>query len=1205
MSLMQTMVVSQQPSQNETLFDGQTLRGWEGDPAVWTVEGGCITGRTTAGQLAANTFLIWQGGEVEDFELSFEVRVEGDNNSGVQYRSRRLAGFGVAGPQCDVHPSPAYFGMLYDEGGRGITATRGQQVAFSADGQKRILTQGKEPAAVDLGQWHRLRVVARGVTMQHFVDGELAIEVTDDSPRCSRKGILALQVHSGPAMVVQWRNLELRRLPKVEVALAPAAAAEPMPQPHWIWDESAQDGEELFFRREFELAAAPSAAVLEITCDNHFRVAINGERVANGDAWELPRRVDVRARLRAGRNVIAVHGWNDSGPAGLCALLGWRIDGRAGAVATDASWRVSEDDPDGWDAVGFADSSWKTARIQAPLGGSPWGGALPADAFVGQQADDAPQLPQPTEEFTAVPGWTKELVLRTPRAYGSWVALCEGPDGRLYAADQKRGLFCITPAGHDGRPDSQIERLPVELEGCQGLCFAFSALYAVQNGRNSGLCRITDSDGDGVLDRLELLQALPGNGEHGPHAVALAPDGDRLLVLCGNHTKLPPLVHSRVPMPFAEDALQDRLDDPNGHAVGIEAPGGYVCLVDKDGKDWELLCCGFRNAYDLAVLPDGSILTYDADMEWDMGTPWYRPTRILQALSGDDYGWRTGSAKWGADFPDSLPAVVDIGPGSPTGMAALGGAALALDWTFGTIYQVVPQAGGAGHGMLRGLASVFASGAPWPLCDVVVSQDQRTIWLLTGGRGLPSKLYRMRAEDGGALLAATPRPSAAQQVRVSLEALHREVGEAAIDHAWPRLGDEYAAVRHAARIAVEHQPLALWRQRAFDEDQGGWSRLTAWLALARKGLPEDVGPLLSRLSQLAPQELSAEQRVARLRAIELALLRLGPVATDVAAALSAVLAAELGGFEERLDPMLCGILARLDAPQLLDLAVPMLEAMQPDAAPEWSTLIARNANYGGAIEKMLAAMPPSRQIAIANALRTVGHGWTLAQRRTFFRLLEQARRQKGGASYQGYLKKIVDLAYASCTPAEQGELAELVGAARAEPAPFVSRPPQGPGRSWALDEAAALAKAQLASPRDASSGRNLFHATGCAGCHRFAGEGSGIGPDLTSLGNKFGPADVLEAILDPDKTISDQYSGSIVTAKDGRSWFGRAALAEGGRVYEIVTATATAEVVRVPADEVAKVEPSAKSAMPKGLVDRLNADELLDLLAFLLSRGKN
>ncbi len=1204
MSLLQTQVVSQQPSQKEILFDGKTLHGWEGDPAVWTVEGGCITGRTSAGQLPANTFLIWQGGEVEDFELSCEVRVEGDNNSGLQYRSRRLQGFLVAGPQCDVHPAPAYFGMLYDEGGRGITAMRGQQVAFAADGQKRILSKGKELGAADLSQWHGLRVVARGTTMQHFVDGELAVEVTDDSPSCARKGILALQVHSGPAMVVQWRNLELRRLPKAEVAVVPSGTAVAAPQPQWIWDETAQDGEELFFRREFEVAAAPKAAVLEITCDNHFRAYVNGERVVTGDSWELPRRVDVHKLLRPGRNVIAVHGWNDSGPAGLCALLRWQAAGVGGAVATDASWRVFDDDPDGWDAVGLDDANWKPAQVHAPLGGSPWGGALSADAFVGLEPDDAPQLPEPTEDFTAANGWTKERVLQVPRSYGSWVAMCEGPDGRLYAADQKRGLFRITPAGHDGRADSIVERVAVELEGCQGLCFAFSALYAVQNGRNSGLCRITDSDGDGDLDRMELLQALDGNGEHGPHAVALAPEGDRLMVLCGNHTKLPPLVHSRVPLPFLEDALLDRLDDPNGHAVGIEAPGGYVCLVDKDGKDWELLCCGFRNAYDLAVMPDGSVLAYDADMEWDMGTPWYRPTRILQVLSGVDYGWRTGSTKWGTDFPDTLPAVVDIGPGSPTGMAPLGGAALALDWTFGTVYQVVPQVEGGGRGMLQGAASVFASGAPLPLCDVVVAADQRTIWLLTGGRGLPSKLYRLRAEPGNALLATTPRPSAAAALRQRLEALHREVGEDAVAQAWPSLGSDDPAVRYAARVAVEHQPLALWRQRAFDEDASAWSRLMAGVALARKGLPADGAALLSRLAQLAPQSLDAEQRVARLRAVELALLRLGPIAKDVEQALSSTLLAELAAFEERLDPMLCGILARLDAPLLIERALPLLSPLRPDAAPAWSELIARNANYGGAIQKMLAAMPPSRQIAVANALRTVRHGWTLDQRRAFFAFLAEARKQKGGASYQGYLKKIVDLAYLSCTSAEQGELAELVGAARAEPEPFVATPPRGPGRPWALDEAAALAKARLGKERDGRSGRNLFHATGCANCHRFAGEGSGIGPDLTSLGNKFSAADVLESILDPDKVISDQYSGSIVTAKDGRSWFGRVALAADGGAYEIVTASVSAKVERVPVDEVATVAPATKSAMPRGLVDPLNEGELLDLLSYLLSRGK-
>ena len=131
--------------------------------------------------------------------------------------------------------------------------------------------------------------------------------------------------------------------------------------------------------------------------------------------------------------------------------------------------------------------------------------------------------------------------------------------------------------------------------------------------------------------------------------------------------------------PFAEDVLVPGINDPNGHAVGITAPGGYVCLVDKDGVDWEMYCCGFRNAYDLAVLPSGDVVTFDADMEWDMGMPWYRPTRILQVLSGVDYGWRTGSRKWGADLPDTLPAVCDIGPASPTGMAAFGNGALALD----------------------------------------------------------------------------------------------------------------------------------------------------------------------------------------------------------------------------------------------------------------------------------------------------------------------------------------------------------------------------------------------------------------------------------------------------------------------------------------------------------------------------------------------
>ena len=257
----------------ERLFDGASLSGWDGDPAVWSVQDGCITGRSD-GSLQQNTFLIWKGADVEDFDLSFSLRVEGDNNSGLQYRSRRLRpdGFAVAGPQCDAHAAPGYFGMLYEEGGRGILVTSGQRMHVDASGNKRVFSDSK-PGGSDLAKWHTMRIVARGTTVQHFVDGALAVEITDDSGKLARSGILALQVHSGAAMKVQWKDLLLTRLPKVEVAaVAPQPAQAAGPAPQWIWDASAGGDEELFFRREVTIDEAPKSAVLHVTADNHFRV---------------------------------------------------------------------------------------------------------------------------------------------------------------------------------------------------------------------------------------------------------------------------------------------------------------------------------------------------------------------------------------------------------------------------------------------------------------------------------------------------------------------------------------------------------------------------------------------------------------------------------------------------------------------------------------------------------------------------------------------------------------------------------------------------------------------------------------------------------------------------------------------------------------------------------------------------------------------
>ena len=133
-------------------------------------------------------------------------------------------------------------------------------------------------------------------------------------------------------------------------------------------------------------------------------------------------------------------------------------------------------------------------------------------------------------------------------------------------------------------------------------------------------------------------------------------------------TKLPKMNGSLVPTNWDEDLLLKRLPDARGHAANIRAPGGWIGRFDKDGKNWKTVAMGFRNSYDMAFNIDGELFAYDSDMEWDAGTPWYRPTRLYHIASGADFGWRTGTGKWPQWFPDALPPLYDIGPGSPVGV---------------------------------------------------------------------------------------------------------------------------------------------------------------------------------------------------------------------------------------------------------------------------------------------------------------------------------------------------------------------------------------------------------------------------------------------------------------------------------------------------------------------------------------------------------
>ncbi|MGL5096285.1 MAG: PQQ-dependent sugar dehydrogenase, partial [Planctomycetia bacterium] len=328
---------------------------------------------------------------------------------------------------------------------------------------------------------------------------------------------------------------------------------------------------------------------------------------------------------------------------------------------------------------------------------------------------------------------------------GSWVSLTVDPKGRLLACDQNdRGLCLITPPEQTSG-ETKVERLPLKIGSAQGLLFAFDSLYlSVNGGPGSGLYRARDTDKDGELDKVEKLCELPGGGEHGPHALRLTPDGKSIAIVCGNYTDPPKnVVGSRIPMNWSEDLLLPRQWDAGGHAVGRLAPGGWIAKTDPDGKGWEFLSVGYRNTYDMAFNADGELFAYDSDMEWDFGSPWYRPTRVVHATDGSEFGWRSGTGCWPSYFLDSLPPAVDIGPGSPVGVefgygakfpADYQKALFILDWTFGTIYAIHLEPTGATY---TGRKEEFLSRSPLPLTDVVVGKDG-ALYFTVGGRGTQS-----------------------------------------------------------------------------------------------------------------------------------------------------------------------------------------------------------------------------------------------------------------------------------------------------------------------------------------------------------------------------------------------------------------------------------------------------------------------------------
>jgi putative heme-binding domain-containing protein len=821
---------------------------------------------------------------------------------------------------------------------------------------------------------------------------------------------------------------------------------------------------------------------------------------------------------------------------------------------------------------------------------------LPAGSL---RAQDIAAAATPISQIKALKDFEVELLYSVPKGeQGSWVNMCVGPKGTLIVSDQNGSLYRIHPPAIGTDAATKVEKIPAEIGFAQGLLWAFDSLYVVVNSpkMQTGLYRVRDTNGDGELDDVKLLRAFDGKriGEHGPHAVLLGPDGKSLRVVCGNQTALTEFKTSRVPPIWGEDHLLERMPDGNGFMAGVLGPGGAIYSVDPDGQNWELVTVGFRNQYDAAFNKLGDLFTYDADMEWDFNTPWYRPTRVCLATSGAEFGWRNGAGKWPAYYPDSLPAIVDIGPGSPTGVtfgygakfpAKYQDAFFICDWSYGKLYAVHLEPAGAAY---QATVEEFVSGTPLPLTDVVVRPEDGALYFTIGGRNTQSGLYRVMYKGSESTAAApAPQPAKEMEIRRALEALHTPTAPLAkvLETAWPQLAAPDRYLRYAARVALEHQDPKAWREKALAETEPT-ALVNALLGQVRASAadPEHPRPgtenaqgltkeaVLAALGRLDWAKLTSEQRLDALRVYHVLFNRMGQPSDAERQTVLAQLDRHFPARDQRVNAELAQLLVFLEAPQVA------ARTMQ-----------------------LLATAPTQEeQIEYARSLRVLRSGWTPADREAYFRWFLKAANYKGGNSLNGFFKRMKSDAVATLSDAEKEQLKAILEAtpevqavAVAPPRPFVKK--------WTLEELVPMVDGLKG--RDYDRGRTLFGAANCFACHRFAGEGGNNGPDLTGLAGRFSAKDLLESVVDPSKTVSDQYAAVVIRTHDGQTVTGRIVNLNGDNLQINTDMLNPGGTVAVKRQDIDVMQPSTLSMMPNGLLDTLSEEEVKDLLAFLLSRG--
>jgi len=793
--------------------------------------------------------------------------------------------------------------------------------------------------------------------------------------------------------------------------------------------------------------------------------------------------------------------------------------------------------------------------------------------------------------LTVPDGFTVELIASAQADQGSWVSLAFDPQGRAVVSPQSGKTLRIeiprVSTGFTGT-DVRVTELTGAPESAQGLCFAGNELWVDSSaaGPQSGLWRLADTDGDGTYEKkTQVLHWKDDGGEHGAHGIVQGPDG-AIYVALGNHTAVPAGVSNGACRPWSEDLVGERMWDPRGHAVGIVAPGGTVLRVDPATSAITVFASGFRNHYDLAFNPDGELFTYDSDMEWDIGAPWYRAPRLVHVVNGGEYGWRSGSGCLPSWMPDTLPPVCETDSSSPTGMLHGSGGAFpapwrnmlfAADWTYGRILAVSLTAQGSTY---TGNWQPFITGRPMPVTDMAWGPDG-AMYVVTGGRGTQSGIYRISATKPASAtervnnVDATHAPE--RTARRALENLAAAPDAAKLPTIFAALTADDRFVAFAARNALE----ATGAAAVADGAKATAMRARAQAALASARMPgADWSSAVMNAAAIGAQS-SADTwtKLLALRAVQVAWSRHSADFTGPTGEAARTAASQLAQrFFTDTDPRV--------VEAALGLAC---EMGQPAAVP-------------AAMKRLTEASDRADALRWATMLRTVPNGWNEELRTAYWRWLESTNDSAGGFSLRGFIDQVKSDAEKHVHRPAAANAAGAAPTTRAQTtlAASATRTTSAQSHSWTVAELSTAHPGDTAPDR--VRGAQLFSEAMCLQCHRIGGQGGANGPDLTGVGSRFARGDLLRAILEPNAAVSDQWRDTAITLKDGSMVVGRI-IASDKESLTISTNPLGPDRERVERAEITNSEQITTSSMPQGMLDTRTRQEILDLLGYLETAG--